>query len=95
MIIIGGFYPTKSKTVFPNYFSVYDFNSNNYYLNYIGLNVFEGNKVKRLSRLGMKSIIVTKDELKQFNLTDFNNILLIGGDLLEGHPTNEYIYLLN
>lgn len=60
------------------------------HLNFYGLNYFDNNKFKKYTRIGVKMLLITKDEIKKAQLNDYYNILLFGGDTLEGNSTNEY-----
>jgi hypothetical protein len=88
IILIGGFYPTKSKVIYPNFFSIYDYQSNSLHLNYYSLKIFDNSNLKNYARIGVKLIVVSKDELRG-KVTDYYNLLLFGGDTVDGQPTKE------
>jgi hypothetical protein len=86
--LIGGVYLTKKGKISNNYFSVFDNNSNSLHLNYYNLNYFDNNKLKKYNRIGVKVLLINKDEIKKNELNDYYNLLLFGGDTLEGASTN-------
>lgn len=86
--MIGGVYLTKKGKISNNYFSVFDNNSNSLHLNYYNLNYFDNNKLKKYNRIGVKVLLINKDEIKKNELNDYYNLLLFGGDTLEGASTN-------
>jgi len=86
--LIGGVYLTKKGKISNNYFSVFDNNSNSLHLNYYNLNYFDNNKLKKYNRIGVKVLLINKDEIKKNELSDYYNLLLFGGDTLEGASTN-------
>ena len=86
--MIGGVYLTKKGKISNNYFSVFDNNSNSLHLNYYNLNYFDNNKLKKYNRIGVKVLLINKDEIKKNELSDYYNLLLFGGDTLEGASTN-------
>jgi len=72
-----------------HYFSLFDQSSNTYHYNFYTLNYFKDNKLTKYSRLGVKVLVINKDEIKKPGLVDYYNLLLFGGDTLDGLPTNE------
>lgn len=87
--MIGGVYLTKSGKIYNNYFSVFDNNYNCLHINYYTLNLFDNNKLKKYNRIGVKILLINRDEIKKGPLNDYYNLLLLGGDTLDGATTNK------
>ena len=83
-------YNTKIGESHTNYLSVLDINTRTYYKNIYTLKFNDNNMIKNFERIGLKCVLVTKDELKpQRILSDYYNLLVFGGNTLEGIPTKE------
>ena len=83
-------YNTKNGESHSNYLSVLDINTRTYYKNIYGLKFNDNNKIKNFDRIGLKCVLVTKEELMPKRiLSDFYNLLVFGGNTLEGIPTKE------
>ena len=83
-------YNTKNGETEANHLSILDINSRTYYKNIYSLKYNDNNKIKNFERIGLKCVLVTKEELKpKRQLGDYYNLLVFGGNTLEGIPTKE------
>lgn len=91
IISIGGIFNDKNGGQIPNHISVFDIETKTFYQNIYTLNYSERNSNKKFERSGLKCFLTSAEELRpKKNVRDANNLLVFGGNTIDGVQTKEY-----